>query len=163
MGKYRPSMNLIIANQTFKTDAPIVNFMDPPYWNATSHNCFITDNDPVNKCTPGKDGMVPYGNLPMGPYTQRYTSRPALRRYGANPPLDAVKAVIRQFVVHHDGCASSDMAFSVMQNERGLSCHFLIDNDGTIFQTIDLALAAYHAAEWNFGSIGVERCNRGDV
>ena len=162
MGKYRPSGNLIIANQTFKTDAPIVTFMDPPYWNATSHNCFVTENDPRPLCTPGKDGQVPYGKLPS-PYTQRYTSRPALRRYGATPPLDAVKAVIRQFVVHHDGCSSSDMAFGVMQNERGLSCHFLIDNDGTIFQTIDLALAAYHAAEWNFGSIGVELCNRGDV
>lgn len=162
MGKYRPSGNLIIANQTFKIDAPVVTFMDPPFWNATSHACIPTENDPRPACIPGKDGMVPYGKLPA-PYTQRYTSRPALRRYGATPPLDAVKAVIRQFVVHHDGCSSSDMAFAVMQNERGLSCHFLIDNDGTIFQTIDLALAAYHAAEWNFGSIGVELCNRGDV
>ncbi len=162
MGKYRPSSTLIIANQTFKIDAPVVTFMDPPFWNATSPNCFVTDTDPRPACGGGK---LPYGTFPAGlqPYTQRYTSRPALRRYGATPPLDAVKAVIRQFVVHHDGCSSSDMAFSVMQNERGLSCHFLIDNDGTIFQTIDLALAAYHAAEWNFGSIGVEMCNRGDV
>lgn len=162
MRKYKPSNNLIIAGQTFKTDAPIVNFMDPPYWNATSKSCFSTETEARPPCLPGKDGQVPYGKLPA-PYTQRYTTRPALRRYGANPPLEAVKAVIRQFVVHHDGCASSDMAFNVMQNERGLSCHFLIDNDGTIFQTIDLALAAYHAAEWNFGSIGVEMCNRGDV
>ena len=55
------------------------------------------------------------------------------------------------------------MCFSVLQNERGLSCHFLIDNDGTIYQTIDLALMAYHAAEWNIDSIGVELCNRGDA
>ena len=33
------------------------------------------------------------------------------------------------------------MCFDVLHNERGLSCHFLIDNDGTIFQTLDLALA----------------------
>ena len=162
MGKYRTSGNLIIANQTFHIDAPIVNFTEPPYWNATQTICIPTENDPAPACTPGTGGMVPYGKLPV-PYTQRYTSRPALRRYGANPPLEAVKSAIRQFVVHHDGCNSSDMAFAVMQNERGLSCHFLIDNDGTIFQTIDLALAAYHAAEWNFGSIGVEMCNRGDV
>ena len=80
-----------------------------------------------------------------------------------NPPLDAVKAVIKQFVIHHDGCTSADMCFTVLQNERGLSCHFLIDNDGTIYQTIDLALMAYHAAEWNTASIGVEFCNRGDA
>ena len=55
------------------------------------------------------------------------------------------------------------MCFSVLQNERGLSVHFLIDNDGTIYQTIDLALMAYHASEWNIDSIGVELCNRGDA
>jgi N-acetylmuramoyl-L-alanine amidase len=158
----RPSGNLIIANQTFHVDAPVVNFNEPPFWNAKSKLCIPTATDPAPTCKPGKDGMVPYGNLPI-PYTQRYTSRPALRRYGENPPLDAVKAVIKQFVVHHDGCSSADMCFAVLQNERGLSCHFLIDNDGTIYQTIDLALAAYHAAEWNFSSIGVELCNRGDA
>jgi len=80
-----------------------------------------------------------------------------------NPPLDAVKAVIKQFVVHHDGCSSADMCFSVLQNERGLSVHFLLDNDGTIYQTIDLGLMAYHASEWNTASIGIELCNRGDA
>ena len=164
MGKYRPSGNLIIGNQTIHIDAPVVNYTEGPRWDATSPMCQLTENDPRPACTfnAALKGQVPYGPLPK-PYVQRYTSRPALRRYGNNPPMDAVKAVIRQFVVHHDGCSSSDMAFGVMQNERGLSCHFLIDNDGTIFQTIDLALAAYHAAEWNFGSIGVELCNRGDV
>ncbi len=162
MGKYRPSNTLIIANQTFKVDAPVVTFQDPPFWNATSLGCFTTETDPRPPCIPGLGGAIPYGKLPK-PYTRRYMFRPALQRYGNNPPMEAVKSVIRQFVVHHDGCASSDMAFSVMQNERGLSCHFLIDNDGTIFQTIDLALCAYHAAEWNSASIGVELCNRGDV
>lgn len=164
MGKYKPSGDLYIAGQRIHIDAPVVNFTEGPRWDATSLFCQPTETDPRPPCTqmPGKTGHVPYGKLPA-PYVQRYTTRPALRRYGTNPPMDAVKAVIRQFVVHHDGCSSSDMAFSVMQNERGLSCHFLIDNDGTIFQTIDLALAAYHAAEWNFGSIGVEMCNRGDV
>ncbi|MBA3464762.1 MAG: N-acetylmuramoyl-L-alanine amidase [Deltaproteobacteria bacterium] len=164
MGKWKTSGNLIIANETFKIDAPVVNWREGPRWDATSVYCQPTDTDPRPPCIPmaGKPGHVPYGKIPSA-YVQRYMTRPALRRYGNNPPLEAVKSVIRQFVVHHDGCASSDMAFSVMQNERGLSCHFLIDNDGTIFQTIDLALAAYHAAEWNSASIGVELCNRGDV
>jgi hypothetical protein len=108
---------------------------------------------------------VPYGKLPLGPYTQRYSTRPALRRYGGgfHAPLDAVKAVIKQFVIHHDGCSTADMCFSVLQNERGLSVHFLLDNDGTIYQTIDLGLMAYHAADWNLYSIGVELCNKGDA
>ncbi|MGE0548758.1 MAG: N-acetylmuramoyl-L-alanine amidase [Kofleriaceae bacterium] len=158
----KPSGNLIIANTTIHIDAPVVNFLEPPFWNARSTMCVPTATNPSPACSPGSGGQVPYGKLPR-PYTQRYSTRPSLRRYGDNPPLDAVKAVIKQFVIHHDGCSSSDMCFSVLQNERGLSCHFLIDNDGTIYQTIDLAFAAYHAAEWNFGSIGVELCNRGDA
>jgi hypothetical protein len=165
MRKYKPSGDLYIAGQRIHIDAPVVNFTEGPRWDATSLYCQPTETEARPACLPpppGKQGNTPWGNLPK-PYTQRYMTRPALRRYGNNPPMEAVKAVIRQFVVHHDGCASSDMAFSVMQNERGLSCHFLIDNDGTIFQTIDLALAAYHAAQWNSASIGVELCNRGDV
>jgi len=160
MNKYRPSGNLIIANQTFHVDAPIVNWTEPPFWNAKSPYCISTETEIHPPCPPGGAGQFPYDGPKI---LQRYSTRPALRRYGDNPPLEAVKAVIRQFVVHHDGCHSSDMCFNVLHNERGLSCHFLIDNDGTIFQTIDLALAAWHAAEWNFGSIGVELCNYGDA
>ncbi len=155
----RTSGNLIIAGQYFHIDAPVINFREPPYWDSTREFCMPTATDPNPICKPGG---VPYGNLPH-PYTKRYSTRAPLRRYGMNPPLDAVKSVIRQFVIHHDGCNSSDMCFAVLQNERGLSCHFLIDNDGTIYQTLDLALMAYHAGEWNTNSIGVELANKGDA
>ncbi len=155
----RASGKLIIAGQYFQVEAPVINFREPPYWDATREFCMPTVSDPNPHCKPGG---VPYGNLPR-PYSKRYSTRPMLRRYGMNPPLDAVKSVIRQFVIHHDGCNTADMCFSVLQNERGLSVHFLIDNDGTIYQTIDLALMAYHASEWNTSSIGVELCNRGDA
>ncbi len=161
MNQYRPSGNIIIAGQRFHVDAPVVNYLEPPFWDATKEFCIPTQTEGQPPCK----GAVPYGNLPV-PYTKRYSTRPALRSYasaGRPPPLDAVKAVIKQFVVHHDGCNSADMCFNVLQNERGLSVHFLLDNDGTIFQTIDLALMAYHAADWNIASIGIEMCNRGDV
>ncbi|MBA3538667.1 MAG: N-acetylmuramoyl-L-alanine amidase [Deltaproteobacteria bacterium] len=135
-------------------------------WDATSKYCQPTETEARPDCKPAADGQVPYGSLPLGPYTSRLSTRPALRSYYANgktPPLDAVKAVIKQFVIHHDGCSTADMCWNVLQNERGLSCHFLLDNDGTIFQTCDLALMAYHASEWNLASIGVELCNRGDA
>src|SRR5262245_32719066 len=137
----RPSGNLIIGGQTFKVDAPIVNWHEPPYWDATREVCIPTVTDPSPQCV----GGVPY-TLPGQTYTRRYALRPTLRQYGNNPKYEAVKSVVRQFVVHHDGCSSSDMCFSVLQNERGLSVHFMIDNDGTIYQTIDLGLMAYHAA-----------------
>ncbi|MFN0247849.1 MAG: N-acetylmuramoyl-L-alanine amidase [Kofleriaceae bacterium] len=159
MAKFPISGNIIIANQTFKTNAKVSNWLDTG-WNAKSPFCIPTATERNPPCKPMAGGQAPYD----GPsHVQRYSLRPTLRRYGDNPPIEAVKAVIRQFVVHHDGCASSDMCFNVLHNERGLSCHFLIDNDGTIFQTLDLALAGWHAAEWNVASIGVELCNYGDA
>ncbi len=164
----RPSGKLIIGGQVFDTDAPIVNWREGPRWDATSLICIPTKTEPnaPGRCAPGKDGQQPYGP-PVVPYTRRYSTRPQLRQSkwanGEHAPYDAVKSVIKQFVIHHDGCASADMCFNVLQNERGLSVHFLIDNDGTIYQTIDLGLMAYHAAEWNLHSIGVELCNRGDA
>ncbi len=162
MAIYTPSGNLIIANQTFHIEAPVINWTEPPFWDATKEVCLSTETERTPPCKPGG---VPYGVLPNGAYTKRYAARPALRNYysnGKSPPLDAVKSVIKQFVVHHDGCLTADMCFNVLQNERGLSVHFLLDNDGTIYQTIDLAWMAYHASEWNIASIGVEMCNRGD-
>lgn len=169
MGRFRPNGVLIIGGQRITVDAPIVNW-EMSGWNATSKLCQPTETESAPACTPGKDGQVPYGKLPQ-PYTSRLALRPALRRYydGGNPnslkqpPMDAIKANIKSFVIHHDGCATADMCWNVLQNERGLSCHFLLDNDGTIFQTADLALMAYHASEWNIHSIGVELCNRGDA
>jgi hypothetical protein len=64
------------------------------------------------------------------------------------------------FVCHWDVCLSSKSCFKVLEN-RGLSVHFLIDNAGTIYQTMDINDVAYHAGsrKWNDQSIGVEISN----
>ena len=59
------------------------------------------------------------------------------------------------FVNHWDVCLSSKSCAKVL-NKRGLSVHFLIDNDGTIFQCMDTQHIAYHAGSYNQFSIGVE-------
>jgi N-acetyl-anhydromuramyl-L-alanine amidase AmpD len=162
----RPSGRIIIGGQEFPTEAPVVNYRQPPFWDSRSQMCMVTATDTSPKCTTKAAGQqIPYGKMPAGyeTLTQRYNFRPALKQYGENPPYEAAKAVIKQFVIHHDGCATADMCWSVLQNERGLSCHFLCDNDGTIYQTLDLALMGYHAGPWNLSSIGVELCNRGDA
>ena len=161
MGKYTPSGRVIIGGTEFQTDAPIVNFREGPRWDATIPTCIPTETDPAPPCA----GGVPYQTLAPG-FTMRFQPRRALREKwnnGLHAPYDAAKQVIRKFMIHHDGCSSADMCFSVLQNERGLSCHFLIDNDGTIFQTLDLALEGWHGSELNADSIGVELCNRGDA
>ena len=43
------------------------------------------------------------------------------------------------FVAHWDVCLSSKSCFNVLK-KRKLSVHFLIDNDGTIYQTLDMQI-----------------------
>lgn len=59
-------------------------------------------------------------------------------------------------VLHWDGCLSSHQCFQVLL-ERGLSVQLLLDGDGTVYQTLDLAEAsAWHAGHVNDRAIGVE-------
>lgn len=66
----------------------------------------------------------------------------------------------RMFVTHWDVCLSSASCFRVLK-QRGISVHFGIDNDGTIYQWLDCQHAAWHAGgrSWNHNSIGVEVSN----
>jgi peptidoglycan hydrolase-like protein with peptidoglycan-binding domain len=64
----------------------------------------------------------------------------------------------RLFVNHWDVCLSSTQCQKVL-DKRGISVHFLIDNDGTIYQTLDLQHAAFHAGNVNRKSVGVEISN----
>lgn len=64
------------------------------------------------------------------------------------------------FVCHWDVCLSSKMCHRVLE-QRGISVHFAIDNDGTIYQFMDMNDVAWHAGGtlWNDRSIGVEIAN----
>jgi hypothetical protein len=62
------------------------------------------------------------------------------------------------FVIHWDACLNSSTCVRVLQ-ERNLSVHFCIDNDGTIYQLVDCDDIAQHAAGVNSKSIGVEVSN----
>ena len=67
------------------------------------------------------------------------------------------------FVNHWDVCLSSESCAKVL-NTRGISVHFLIDNDGTIFQMLDTQHKAWHAGipryeGGNNKGIGVEIAN----
>lgn len=60
------------------------------------------------------------------------------------------------FVLHYDACGTSQRCFQVLQDDRHLSVHFLLDVDGTIYQTLDLKERAWHASQANDRSIGIE-------
>ena len=65
-----------------------------------------------------------------------------------------------QFVNHWDATLSSEACARII-GKRGLSMHFLIDNDGTIYQMLDIQHPAWQAGSkfWNTNGIGVEISN----
>ena len=64
---------------------------------------------------------------------------------------------VLQFVNHWDVCISSKSCQKVL-DKRGISVHFLLDADGTIYQTMDMQHEAWHAGARlpNKWSVGVE-------
>lgn len=75
--------------------------------------------------------------------------------------LDDLQQVVHQVVVHYDAVGTSAGCFRVLHDVRGLSAHFLIDLDGTVYQTLDLKERAWHAGAANDHSIGIEIANIG--
>ncbi len=80
---------------------------------------------------------------------------------GGGWDLPTLQRVVDQFVIHFDACGTSRQCFKVLQDYRDLSVHFLLDLDGTIYQTLDLKERAWHATSSNSRSVGVEIANVG--
>jgi N-acetyl-anhydromuramyl-L-alanine amidase AmpD len=76
-------------------------------------------------------------------------------------PLDLLRDKVDQFIIHYDAAGTSRSCFRTLHDERGLSIHFMIDLDGTIYQTLDVQERAWHATTSNDRSVGVELANIG--
>ena len=70
--------------------------------------------------------------------------------------LDSLRQVVDQVVLHYDVCGTSRQCFKVLQDQRHLSIHFMVDVDGTVYQALDLKEKAWHATKANSRSIGIE-------
>jgi N-acetyl-anhydromuramyl-L-alanine amidase AmpD len=83
------------------------------------------------------------------------------RVHGGGWDLPTLQRVVDQFVIHFDVCGTSRQCFNVLHDHRGLSVHFMLDLDGTIYQTLDLKERAWHATSANTRSVGIEIANMG--
>jgi N-acetyl-anhydromuramyl-L-alanine amidase AmpD len=99
---------------------------------------------------------------PRDPHGKRYGERKSLppaiaERVQRNGwTRDDLANVVDQFVVHFDVCGTSRQCFKILQDRRKLSVHFMLDVDGTIYQTLDLKERAWHATIANDRAVGVE-------
>lgn len=101
------------------------------------------------------------GEPPAPPGPTVLTPEEFERVRGGNWDLDLLRTKVDQFVLHYDVCGTSRQCFRVLHDLRGLSVHFMLDIDGTIYQTMDVKERAWHATYANDRSVGVEIANIG--
>jgi N-acetylmuramoyl-L-alanine amidase len=146
---------IVVCGQLFHTGAPVVLWTDPGGYDAyRAHRHFQPDEWMPSK--PVSDEPVRYdswrGHLPEDVAGQ-------IRTEGWTLPL--LQQWVDLFVIHYDACGTSRRCFQVLHDLRGLSVHFMLDLDGTIYQTLDLKERAWHAGTANDRSVGIEIANIG--
>ena len=152
---------IIVAGQLFHTGTRVVTWMDPDGYDAyrterrfaafdqssweTSKVAVATLKTP-NRYGLRKDGL---------------TDAQVERVRGGGWDLPLLREKVDQFVLHFDATGTSRQCFNVLHDHRCLSVHFMLDLDGTIYQTLDLKERAWHATTSNTRSIGIEIANIG--
>ena len=152
---------IVAAGQFFHAGTPVVLWLDPGGYDAYRVERRF---GPVEK----SDWDTAHGDIKTlktpNRYGQRFATLSAAeveRVRGGGWDLPLLQSVVDQFVLHFDDCGTSRTCFQVLQDDRDLSVHFMLDLDGTIYQTLDLKERARHATISNDRSIGVEIANIG--
>jgi N-acetyl-anhydromuramyl-L-alanine amidase AmpD len=167
---------IVACGQRFHTGAPVVLWTEPPYYDASkAEPRFGAPADPAKapkglRYRPGRVQRIPNPTYKPPPLEGDDDERSEVEKYleleeplvpEGTRDLDALREAVDQFVLHYDVCGISRTCFKVLQDQRGLSVHFLLDVDGTIYQTLDLRDTAWHATKSNSRSVGIEIASMG--
>lgn len=171
--------SILVAGRRFHVGAPVVLWTEPPHYDAYSIEPRFRSPDEKDvpeglRYEPGRVLRVRRDNPAYRPppaegpddRTDLEKQRTILDREEvlvgpASTDLEAVRGAVDQFVLHYDVCGVSQSCFRILQDHRGLSVQFLLDVDGTIYQTLDARETAWHATKSNPRSIGIEIANMG--
>ena len=150
----RTGDEIVAAGQLFHTGTRVVLWLDPNGYDAYRdwpRFTTLTNEDP-KKLYSGVHYDVRHHNLTPEQFEQIRSG---------NWDLPLLQQVVDQFVIHFDVAGTSRRCFHTLQDVRGLSVQFMLDVDGTIYQTLDLKERAWHATIANSRSIGIEIANVG--
>jgi N-acetylmuramoyl-L-alanine amidase len=152
---------IVVAGNFVHTGAPVVLWMDPGGYDAYRVERRFSPYDKsswADSTAEERELRSPnrYG-LRRGSLTEAEIER--VRGGGWDLPL--LQKVVDQFVIHFDVAGVSQSCFRTLQDKRDLSVHFMLDIDGTIYQTLDLKERAAHATIANSRSVGIEIANMG--
>jgi len=157
----RKGDEIVAAGRFFHTGTPVVLWMDPG-----GYDGYRVERRFSPIAESGWDASKAAAKSLRTP--NRYDLREAAltpeeieRVRGGGWDLPLLQRVVDQFVLHYDVCGTSRQCFKILQDNRDLSVHFMLDLDGTIYQTLDLKECARHASISNTRSVGVEIANMG--
>jgi N-acetyl-anhydromuramyl-L-alanine amidase AmpD len=145
---------IVACGQMFHTGTPVVLWLDPGGYDAYRVERRFVAPEEADWEASQKAGLKRPNRY--GSRLARLEPAAAARVREQGWDLDTLRGVVDQFVIHYDVCGTSRKCFEVLHDERGLSVHFLLDADGTIYQTLDLKESAWHATKANTRSIGIE-------
>jgi N-acetyl-anhydromuramyl-L-alanine amidase AmpD len=157
----RSGDEIVVAGQLFHTGTRVVLWCDPGGFDAYRVE---------RRFAPWKEADWEHSltNLDEPRTPNRYSVREnglssaELERVrGGGWDLASLRKKVDLFVIHFDAAGTSRGCFKALQDERDLSTHFLLDLDGTIYQTLDVKERARHTKTVNDRSVGVELANVG--
>lgn len=158
----RTGDEMVVAGQFIHTDTPVVLWMDPGGYDAYrverrfasfDQSSWETSHVAVAELkTPNRYGLRRAATL---------TPEQIERVRGGGWDLPLLQEVVDQFVIHFDASGTSRNCFKTLHDVRDLSVHFMLDLDGTIYQTLDVKERAWHATSSNTRSVGIEVANPG--
>lgn len=151
----RKGDEIVVCGQLFHTTAPVVLWMDPDGYDAYRVERRFVPLDKADWKTTKKETELDSPNR-YGIRKDKLTDEQLEQVRGGGWDLPLLQDVVDQFVLHYDVCGVSQTCFKVLHDHRGLSVHFMLDIDGTIYQTLDLKERAWHATTSNSRSIGIE-------
>lgn len=150
----RTGDEISVCGYLFHTETRVILWNDPGGYDAYRPHRRFDPSEVAPRDQPHR--IARYGSF-RGGLPDDIATRVAQKGWA----LQDLRRVVDRIVVHFDACGTSERCFEVLHDIRGLSAHFLIDLDGTIYQTLDVKERAWHAAELNDRSIGIEIANIG--
>ncbi len=152
---------IVVCGRFFHTGAPVVLWTDPGGYDGYRVERRFTPLDQSSWEETTRQGKGPATPNRYGLRRAGLSEQTLEEVRGGGWTLEQLREVVDQFVLHYDVCGTSRTCFRVLHDVRGLSVHFMLDLDGTIYQTLDVKERAWHATTSNDRSVGVEVANIG--
>ena len=147
---------IIVCGRLFHTGAPVVTWLDPGGYDAYRTDLKFPPAASSGRPSDSRPASGPAPRITYGQWRFPLPDDLADQIKARSWKLEELQQVVDQFVIHYDACGTSRECFRVLHDLRELSVQFMLDLDGTIYQTLDLKERAWHANEANSRCVGVE-------